>query len=155
MKKVRVMFIQMMFVVTVLLLSGTAYGKEAEAFSFRNGITFGMSEEEVIQMEASKNQLDEDVWSETELGEWKLIGANYQASYGGYETSLVYLFYDECMQVAAYDFTEIETEEEYDILEEQISEEYGESIDVSSEDIVQKMDLIVEDFYHEMMYCGK
>ena len=144
MKKFAYLFIVLL--TAVILAAVPSLAEEAAAFSFRNGITFGMTEEELMQAEAEKNGVSDEDWNSMELVSWHAVGPAGGAQFAGCPVNLIYFLADGRMEAAGYDFLS-GSAEDYDAAAALLSEEYGEATPVSPEDAAALMDCFSPGFY--------
>ena len=88
--------------VFALALPGSA--EDAALYTFRNGVSFGMSEAEVKQALSESAQLDEDGWRTSEEHERKSMSRMIEGETGGYYGALTYTFVQDWLTVATYEF---------------------------------------------------
>ena len=100
---------------------GAAPQAEAEPFTFRGGITWGMSPEEVIALEGEE-------YSEMENNGHPIIGY-LDVEISQYKGGLVYFFDDNQLALCVYSITDGNLNEEYDYLKKVYSGKYGEAQD--------------------------
>ena len=117
-------------------------------FSFRNGITFGMTPDQIVQTEEAANQVQPDSWRDGQIGTWYVASSN-QVAVSQYTANLMYFFGENQMEMAAYDFSSGTTEEMYKNLTNAYCTVYGASESVEPAEIVQVMDCFIQGFYTE------
>lgn len=143
------------FVVLCLLVLCISFSActEEEPFSFRNGIQFGMSLEELKQKEKENGNLDDSIWASVEIGNWKMFGTHVPVEVSNYKANLIYLLANDCMEAAGYDFNDISAEESvgdaFKYIRQALSAVYGENEPVAASKIVELMDAFSQGFYSE------
>lgn len=143
----KTVYLLILLLTAVILAAVPALAEEAAAFSFRNGITFGMTEEELMQTEEAANQVSPEDWHSMDLFNWHAVGPGDSITYAGNEVSLIYFLADGRMQAAGYDFNYSGTQEVYDAAAALLTAEYGESQPVASEEAAALMDYFSPGFY--------
>ena len=121
--------------------------EEAATFSFRNGVMFGMSEEEIKKIEADYNQVDLESWESTEISAWQVLLANTKVS--SYDSNLMYFFTNDQMEAAFYDFSSFDEDNPFNAIAAALSEEYGEKESIEPKEIIKLMDYFSPGFYSE------
>lgn len=110
----------------------------ADSFTFRNGITFGMSKEEIVQLEAENGQIGEDAW-------YTVDGMFYYDSIitedipvSKFKADIVYLFDNNQMEMAVYNIRRSSKDDEatFNYLERALCSLYGECTLGKLKDIV-------------------
>ena len=137
-------------ILLVLFLSSASCAEES--FSFRNGIHFGMTSEELIQTEKENEQVDENEWENFKLGNWIVLGPEERIAVSQYEAYLRYLLADDHMQAAIYLFSEdtsVPSETEYQYICYALSTVYGEADTVLASEVVTLVDEFERGGFHE------
>lgn len=143
MKKAKTLVTLLM--IFTLLLYIFPVSAEGSAFSFRNGISFGMSAEQLMEAEAAGNGISTDSWDFEMLYEWQAMTTSY-IPVSDYEALFLYLLYNNEMEMACYNFTGND-EGEFEALSAALSSLYGEAKATPSEVIAGVMDLFSPGFY--------
>ena len=122
--------------------------EEAQSgFSFRNGVFFGMSMEEVIRLE---REISPDVHMSTrEINGVSLLYFDF-VEVSNTKAPLYYAFFHDQLVLMNYDFYrygEASNESDYAYLTEALSAVYGEKNSADNHEILTVMDWIVPDVY--------
>lgn len=114
---------------------------EKKLFSFRNGITFGMSEVEVIQAEGGESDMDK--WERMKLNSTShLIGPTARVKVGDYKADVIYYMTENQMEMAVYSFTDNSDKSVYRNINRGLISLYGPCKPVSSAEVAAFMDYI-------------
>lgn len=154
MKKTIIIFLLTALMTTSLFIP--VYGEGSQTvdlngslFSFRNGITFGMSENEVRQTEEKNGQVDQDNWSSEEVSSWYVIYPKDRIKVSSYEGALMYFFQNDQMEAAAYDIHPDNISTAYETITEAITKVYGESKAIDPATVADLMDCFIQGYYTE------
>ena len=149
MKKIKtLLLITLILIMTASAVSALASG--TPPFSFRNGVCFGMSAQEIIQLEAANSQVEQDAWDTTDMSGQapglSLLMAQTMVKVSTYDATLGYFLSNDRMQGAAYDFP-ICTDDMYQDLTAALSAVYGDSQRLSFDVLVQDLQRLVPSVY--------
>ncbi len=107
MKRTKLLFL-LALVCAVILAAAPALASGTAPFSFRNGICFGMSEQEIIQTEAANGEVDQDAWESSDMSfqspGLSLLASKTTVKVSTYDAVVGYFLVSDQMQGAAYDF---------------------------------------------------
>ena len=133
-------------IIIITMFTMPVFSEESTRFSFRNGISFGMSEEELIQTEEKQNQVDKTSWHSGVVNNWRVIMTlDTKVKVSSYEALISYYLADNKMEVAAYGFFNNVNETMYDTISKAVTAVYGEGKPVTAKEIMTRMDCIVTD----------
>lgn len=137
----RISFVFIVAIVILAMVVVEATGEEAEPFSFRNGVTFGMSAGEIIAIESAQNFVDKDTWHTEMVHAWTSLnrGPEYDIKISQYTGCIEYLLLNNAMQVAYYDIATNGEDEVYQNITKALSSVYGDYEEVDSETISSVM----------------
>ena len=112
----------------------------AGAFQFRNGITWGMTPEQVQQTEPTPMiERKQDLWS--------VLYTQSRVEVSRYAADLVFMFRENSLKMITYDFGSSAGDGSYGYLIGALSEVYGEGLTPEAGQIVALMDQIYPGFY--------
>lgn len=135
----------LLFVLVCAMILAAVPALAESAFTFRNGITFGLSVEQLVQAESG----DPDTWHSMALSHWQVISPPDKITYADREAALLFFMIEDQMELIAYDFMSADSEEDYNAVCEALSAEFGENQPVSSAEVAQLMDCFSPGFYKE------
>lgn len=116
-------------------------------FSFRDGITFGMTAEEIKAAEARNTQTSDDSWRSMDLNGWYVFGTATNLPVGDFEAPSLYFAAEGKMQAASYDFQHHASDDVFSGVRSMLSSQYGESKLADSADLAALMDCFSPGFY--------
>ena len=131
----RISFVFIVAIVILAMVVVEATGEEAEPFSFRNGITFGMSIEEIKEIEEVQNHLDPEKWRTSFEYGWTVLTMDEKVRISQYTGEIVYFFNNDMMQSALYMVTTEDIDEVYQGITKALSSIYGDCEDVDQNQI--------------------
>lgn len=117
-------------------------------FSFRNGIAFGMTKEEIIRKEAENSEIQEDEWRYNEMPGWLIMVPAEEVPVSDYTAKLEYLLANDQLQLACYDFYQ-SNEKTYLMITEALSAVYGPYQYVYPSTIIDFMKSISQEYPYE------
>lgn len=124
-----------LIVVTVISFIFPSLGEEA-GFSFRNGISFGMSQQEIIGIEEANGEIPEDEWDTIAVNSWLHLHSNFPVQVGDFRTEIAYMLADDRMEMAYYEFPGYSGQgDPFTGLSAGLTEKYGEGHPVDPEEI--------------------
>ncbi len=142
----------------VFLLSGLAYScaesggassirdmviTERKAFSFRNGVTWGMNPQQVMDAENVAMDLRSS-------SEWSVMITSAPVAVSRFAADLVYMFYQDALRMITYEFQKENcTSLNYQYLTGALCSVYGDSKDANPLVIKSWMDRIYQDYYRQ------
>ena len=115
---------------------------EKKAFSFRNGITWGMNHQQVAAIE---NVPMEQAFS----SEWSILLTSSQVPVSRFSADLVYIFYQNALRMITYQFQQDCSTLNYQYLTGALSVKYGESKEAKPAVIKGWMDRIYQNYYRQ------
>ncbi len=113
----------------------------APAFSFRGGVTWNMSREQVRSVESELEM------TERSQGNWSILYPLTQVDVSRYRAALVYMFYANQLKMITYDFENNGTPSDYLYLTGALDAVYGEHAEPNSSVVVSIMDQIYPGYY--------
>ncbi len=127
----------------IALVLFAAFGAAAQTapFTFRNGIQWGMSPEEVQAAEAAEPAVSQ------EMDSGYLINLYTGAAVSNYSATLEYVFLKDALKLAVYDFTGNVAEKDFSYLSGALGSVYGEAEPIGPEAIYDVLNAIVPDAY--------
>lgn len=127
----------------VLLLACSAVAEEASGFTFRNGIAWGMSQQEVLEAEGNPKYETEDD-DDTRMIEIEDV------EFGGVKCDVEYAFIDDMLFMATVEYDADEVSQSFDDVKAKLVERYGEPGEFNDEirselgdDALEELDTIV------------
>ncbi len=110
------------------------------AFSFRGGVRWNMSRDEVRALETVElTERNQDGWS--------VLLPLSRVDVSRYQADLVYMFYNDRLKMITYDFGAGLSEADYRYLTGALDSVYGDHTEPSAEDIIGIMDQIYPGYY--------
>ncbi len=142
-------FLILVLVTAAFLVPSTAEEPGAESsFSFRSGVIFGMSKEQLVRTESENGEVGEQEWEYAEMDNLQGLISSKPVRVSDYETPVVYILFEDRMQLAGYDFTE-GTEIMFDEIRAALDAVYGEGKSIAAGDVCSFMNSVVPDSYSE------
>ena len=115
---------------------------EKKAFSFRNGVAWGMNPQQV--------SLTEEIPMEKRSSpDWSVMITAEPVKVSRYTADLVYMFYQDALRMITYEFRTDCTTLNYQYLTGALCSVYGEGSEASPAEIKRWMDLVYQDYYQE------
>lgn len=114
--------------------------EEKPRFSFRNGIQWGMSPEQVRASETVE-------MTERSSGEWSVMVTASPVEVSRFSADLVFMFQTNALQMITYEFQQHESSLNYQYLTGALCAVYGESAEANASEIKGYMDRIYQDRY--------
>lgn len=111
-------------------------------FSFRNGIVWGTAA-------ASVQEKEGQAMVERKQGDWSILYTQSRVEVSRYFADLVYMFYQDRLQMITYDFGTDAGNGSYTYLEGALSSVYGEMTEAPAADVIRAMDRIYPGYYTE------
>ena len=138
-------------IVVAALICSFACAEEAAEFSFRSGISFGMSWEDIMLKEHESVQVRGDDWESQWFGNWLIMGTDTKVKVSKYEAYLYYLLADDQMRSAVYDIydTPDDITDAFDYITNALSSVYGEAEAAPASEALGVTDAINPGFYQE------
>ena len=128
-------------IIAVMLLATLGAGAEELPFTFRNGVQWEMTPEEVIQAEG----VEPDVSAEMDSGYF--INLYNDVTVSNYSATLEYVFLNDALKLAVYDFIADVTAKDFKYLSDALSSVYGEQQPSEPETVYDILDTIVPGAY--------
>ena len=113
---------------------------EAASFSFRGGVQWNMSREQVRAMEIVE-------MAERNQDGWSILYPFAPVQVSKYTADLVYMFYNDRLKMISYDFGATGTEADYQYLAGALDTVYGDHTEPDASEIVGIMDQIYPGYY--------
>ncbi len=113
----------------------------APAFSFRGGITWNMTREQVRSLESGLEM------TERSQGSWAVLYPLSQVEVSRFRADLVYMFYADQLKMITYDFGSGGTAADYTYLTGALDSVYGDHAEPDSSVVVSIMDQIYPGYY--------
>ncbi len=113
----------------------------APAFSFRGGITWNMTREQVRSLESGLEM------TERSQGNWAVLYPLSQVEVSRFRADLVYMFYADQLKMITYDFGSGGTVSDYTYLTGALDSVYGDHAEPDSSVVVSIMDQIYPGYY--------
>lgn len=110
------------------------------AFSFRNGVNWNMSRE---QVRATEN-ID---LTDRSNGSWSILYPLQRVEVSRYQADLVYMFYEDALKMITYDFGNTGTASDFTYLTGALDSVYGEHTEPDATVVVGIMDQIYPGYY--------
>ncbi len=151
MKKNLICMTALILAAILTLTAVSAFAEDPEPFQIRDGISFGMSADDVIAQEIKNGTTETaDEWEAAEFGGWHAIQAGNKSSYCGFDMYIMYMFANDQLVFAVYDSYSMEDDEAaFDSIASKLTEDYGEPAVLTPADIVGYMDHFVPGMYQE------
>ena len=115
---------------------------EKEAFSFRNGVSWGMTPEQV-------SALEEMPMEQRTSADWAVMITVEPAPVSRFSADLVYIFYQNALRMITYQFQQDCSTLNYQYLTGALSVKYGESKEAKPAVIKGWMDRIYQNYYRQ------
>lgn len=142
-------FVSLLTLCLVLCLTiMPVFGEEADVFSFRNGIRFGMNEKEIKEIEAANGQAESDGWQSMEVGSWHAIGPEESVQVSTEKGYVIYFLKDDQMEAASYDFRSSGSTV-FITISGALTGVYGQRAAAEPKEIIRLMDCFSPGFYKE------
>ncbi len=122
-------------------LWGQATATPAPAFSFRGGVAWDMSRQQVRAAEPALEMI------ERSQGDWSILYPTSQVEVSRYRADLVYMFYGDRLKMINYDFGSSGTSADYAYLTGALDAVYGDHTEADSSVVVSIMDQINSGYY--------
>ena len=151
MKKNLICTTALILVAVLMLTAVSAFAEDPEPFQIRDGISFGMSADDVIAQEINNGTTETaDEWDAIDLGGWHAIQSANRVSYCGFDMYIMYMFANDQLVFAVYDSYSMEDDEAaFDSIASKLIEDFGEPAVLTPADIVGYMDHFVPGMYQE------
>ena len=144
-----------LFLSTGMVLAASA-ADASQPFTFRNGVTFGMTKEEVLATEGNP-EIDDDEAGEEEMN-GRMIGflEIEDVDFEGMEADAEYAFVDDSMTFCGYEL-DLETDEEYQKVVDALSAQFGPAQEGDAERLNRLMEILTGQtgYYETLIRDGK
>ena len=140
--------------VAILLHALPGHAENVSLYTFQNGVSFGMSQEEVKQTLKANARIDEKKWITQKNEKWQSMSYYVGGKIGSYVESLTYDFNNDRMMIASYNFTEgylFDAENAagtYENVTRDLKAAYGECEEPTPGELVRLMNSILTNYYY-------